>query len=133
MRLNQLYVDRYQPLMQAGQHQRQKGASQHRAYQQTAAIDSPARPVRNGVRNPAPQRLQRHDRNRAGNERGQQRVKNELQRPRQPFAKSLFKPAHQGNHQQHGDHPAAPWLQGFAKQGNLRQLRAGENTCHHPA
>ena len=32
VRLHQLDVDRYQPLMQAGQHQRQEGTRQHRAH-----------------------------------------------------------------------------------------------------
>lgn len=51
----------------------------------------------------------------------------------QEGAQFLLDPAHQDDHQQHGNHPAAARLERLTKQGYLRQLWAGQNTCHHPA
>ena len=133
MCLDQLNVDGYQPLMKSGEHQWQESSRQYRTNQETAAVDSPGCAVSDRFRNPASKRLQRHNRDGPGNDGGQQRVKNKLQRFRQQLAEFALDPTHQRNHQQHCDHPAAPRLQRFAKQGNLRQLRAGEDPRHHPA
>ena len=133
MRLYQFNVDRHQPLMKSGEHQRQESPSQHGSHQETAAIDSPGCAVSNRFRNPAAKRLQRHNSDCPGNKSGQQWIEDQFERLRQHFAEFAFDPAHQRHHQQHCDHSTASRLQCLAKQGNLRQLRAGENTGHHPA
>lgn len=132
MSLHQLDVDRYQPLMQPGEHQRQEGPDS------TAPTNNPPR----SIAREAPWA-----------------ITSEIQPPSgcratiatQPVisvvssglrissmepgraARSFLNPAHQDDHQQHRNHPAAPGLESLAKQGYLRKLRAGENTGHHPA
>ena len=87
----------------------------------------------NHLRDPAAQRLQGHNRHTAGDKRGQQRIEDQLNGTGQNGAQLFLNPAHQDDHQQHRNHPAAPGLESLAKQGYLRKLRAGENTGHHPA
>ncbi|MNH22168.1 hypothetical protein D3C79_820110 [compost metagenome] len=86
-----------------------------------------------GVRDVAAERLQNHNRQRGSHQGGQQRIEDKLDRLRQQVAQAFFHPTHQRHYQQHGNHPAAPRLQRFAEQRNLRQRRAGENAGHHAA
>ncbi|MNN68731.1 hypothetical protein D3C81_1844620 [compost metagenome] len=57
MRLHQFHVNRHQPLMESGEHQRQERSRQHRADQETAAINRPGGAVGNGLGDPATERL----------------------------------------------------------------------------
>ena len=75
MRLHQLDVDRYQPLMQTGEHQRQEQPREQRSHQQPALVDRQIGAVGDGVGDNAADRLQNQDRQRGGDQRGQQWVR----------------------------------------------------------
>ncbi|MNE40120.1 hypothetical protein D3C80_1341120 [compost metagenome] len=119
--------------MQTGQHQRQEQPGQHCSHQQAPFVDSQVSAVGDGIRNIAAQRLQDHNRQRCGHQRGDQRIEDQLDRLRQPITQPPFNPAHQRHHQQHCNHPATARLQRLTEQSDLRQRRAGENTGHHAA
>ncbi|MNL25521.1 hypothetical protein D3C87_1470060 [compost metagenome] len=124
-------MNRHQPLMQPGEHQRQESARQYCSNHQSAAINGHRRPVGNRLGDQAAQRLQRRNRDGAGNQRRQQRVEDQLNRAWQKIPQPFFDPAHQSDHQQYRDDTTAPRLERLAKQGDLRQLRAGEDPRHH--